>query len=146
VARDTKTHKRTERVLRRLEERLATVREDHEKRARQAEKARVRNRPRSVAEKRVRQAEKAATRQAALEAKIAQLKGVSSLTTMASLTHRKATPAGPSAYCLRDRQQVVMLDAQSVTMRNGRPAMAGSCPHCGGRVVRPIAVQAAAPA
>lgn len=35
------------------------------------------------------------------------------------------------AYCLKCKQRRVMLDAHEVIMKNGRPAMRGTCPVCG---------------
>lgn len=43
------------------------------------------------------------------------------------------------AYCLRDRERVTMQDPRPVTMRNGQPALAGTCPKCGGGLVRAVA-------
>lgn len=35
------------------------------------------------------------------------------------------------AYCLKCRTQREMQDAQSTTMKNGKPATKGKCPVCG---------------
>ncbi|MBK8026716.1 MAG: toll/interleukin-1 receptor domain-containing protein [Chloroflexi bacterium] len=40
------------------------------------------------------------------------------------------------AYCVRDRQRVVMLNPTPVWTGRGRPAMRGDCPICGGSVFR----------
>lgn len=34
-------------------------------------------------------------------------------------------------YCVKCKAKKVMVDAQRVTMKNGRPAMKGKCPTCG---------------
>jgi len=34
------------------------------------------------------------------------------------------------AYCLKCRTKREMSDAKSVTMKNGKPAMQGTCPVC----------------
>jgi len=65
----------------------------------------------------------AATRRSTLTAKLARL------------TAKHEIP-GPSAYCLRERLHVAMSGAHPVTLANGRPATAGTCPSCGARLVR----------
>ena len=35
------------------------------------------------------------------------------------------------AYCVKCKAKKEMKDAQEVTMKNGRPAMQGTCPDCG---------------
>ena len=35
------------------------------------------------------------------------------------------------AYCVKCKAKVDMVDAQKVTMKNGRPAMKGKCAKCG---------------
>ena len=40
------------------------------------------------------------------------------------------------AYCVRCRGRKEIRDAQSVRMKNGRPATRGVCASCGGKVVR----------
>ncbi len=34
-------------------------------------------------------------------------------------------------YCVKCKAKRDMIDAQRVTMKNGRPAMKGKCPTCG---------------
>jgi len=58
---------------------------------------------------------------------------------IAKLHATGATAARVEAYCLRDRGKVLMVDPAPTTMRNGRAAMAGTCPTCGGRLVRAVA-------
>ena len=40
------------------------------------------------------------------------------------------------AYCVRDKQKVEIKDPQPITMKNGKPAVKGTCPNCGGSVFR----------
>lgn len=40
------------------------------------------------------------------------------------------------AYCMKCRKKVEMKGAKSITMKNGRPAMQGSCAACGTKVFR----------
>jgi uncharacterized coiled-coil protein SlyX len=43
--------------------------------------------------------------------------------------------AGVAAYCLRERRRVTLTNALPITLRNGRAALAGTCPSCGVRIV-----------
>ena len=36
-----------------------------------------------------------------------------------------------TGYCVKCKAKTEMKDAQKVTMKNGRPAMKGTCPKCG---------------
>lgn len=52
-----------------------------------------------------------------------------------------ATQAGSSseavtAFCLRQKKRVTLQNPEPVTLRNGRRALAGTCPECGARIVR----------
>ncbi|MDP7628260.1 MAG: DUF5679 domain-containing protein [SAR202 cluster bacterium] len=40
------------------------------------------------------------------------------------------------AYCVKCRAKRDIKDAQSITMKNGRPAVRGTCPNCGTKVFR----------
>ena len=40
------------------------------------------------------------------------------------------------AYCFKDRQKVEIKNPKNVTLKNGRPAITGSCPKCGTKVFR----------
>ncbi len=40
------------------------------------------------------------------------------------------------AYCVRDKQKVEIKDPQNITMKNGKPAIKGTCPICGNSVFR----------
>jgi len=115
------------RRVRRLERRLAAVRELEAKRSRQAAKARDHSGARHLQAKRQRQLEQARSRGVALEAELATL----------SPTEPAAPAAGPSAYCLREKQIVAMVDPTPIVMRNGRTGTTGTCPSCGARVSRP---------
>jgi hypothetical protein len=39
-------------------------------------------------------------------------------------------------YCVKDRKRVEMVNPHPVTMVNGRPAIAGVCPHCGTKMYK----------
>jgi hypothetical protein len=40
------------------------------------------------------------------------------------------------AYCVKDKKKVEIQNAQKITMKNGKPAIQGTCPICGGKVFR----------
>ncbi len=40
------------------------------------------------------------------------------------------------AYCVKCRKKVEMKDAKEVKLKNGKPAMKGTCPKCGTGVFR----------
>jgi hypothetical protein len=40
------------------------------------------------------------------------------------------------AYCVKDKKKVEVQNAQKITMKNGKPAIQGTCPVCGGKVFR----------
>jgi hypothetical protein len=40
------------------------------------------------------------------------------------------------AYCVKCKGKKEMANAQEVTMKNGRPAMQGTCPVCGTKLFR----------
>ena len=40
------------------------------------------------------------------------------------------------AYCVKDKKKVEVQNAEQVTMKNGKPALKGTCPVCGGKVYR----------
>lgn len=100
---------------RRLERQLAKVRDLEERRARQLDEARVR---RADLE----------TRLAGLGPHVEDQPEIDgSATSVAS--------GEPQAYCLREHLLVVIADPQPIVMRNGRSALAGTCPSCGAKVV-----------
>jgi hypothetical protein len=39
-------------------------------------------------------------------------------------------------YCVRDKKMVEIQNPQQITMKNGKPATQGTCPHCGAKVTR----------
>ena len=39
-------------------------------------------------------------------------------------------------YCLKDKRKVEMKDPQPITMKNGKPATVGTCPHCGTKIYK----------
>ena len=40
------------------------------------------------------------------------------------------------AYCVKDKQKVEVQNPQRITMKNGKPALQGTCPICGGKVFK----------
>jgi hypothetical protein len=42
---------------------------------------------------------------------------------------------GQQAFCMRERRKVVIAGATAIVLKNGRAAVAGTCPTCGARVV-----------
>jgi len=40
------------------------------------------------------------------------------------------------AYCVKDKRKVEIQNPQSITMKNGKPAIKGTCPMCGNSVFR----------
>jgi Zn finger protein HypA/HybF involved in hydrogenase expression len=40
------------------------------------------------------------------------------------------------AYCVKCRAKREMKDAKKIKMKNGKPAMKGSCPKCGTKMFR----------
>jgi len=119
--------KAAKRRVRRLERRLAAANEAVEKRTRKVDEAREAGAPRREQRRRAQRLDKARRRGEALAARLATLD--------------PAPPAvvapGVRSYCLRDRMTVVIVDPVPTVMRNGRPAMTGTCPSCGGRLTRP---------
>jgi len=37
----------------------------------------------------------------------------------------------PEGYCVKERKKVEIKDPEQITMKNGRPAITGTCPDCG---------------
>ena len=120
--------------MRRLERRLAAVRELEAKRRRQAAKAREGEAPRDLVAKRERQLDKAQRHGAAIQAEIASLEGAAPAADAAAST---GAVEGPRGYCLREKRTVTIANPEPIVMRNGRTATAGTCPSCGARIVRP---------
>ena len=44
--------------------------------------------------------------------------------------------AMPEGYCVKERKKVEIKDAQQITMKNGRPAIQGTCPDCGTKIFK----------
>ena len=40
------------------------------------------------------------------------------------------------AYCVKDKKKVEVVNPQRITMKNGKPALQGTCPVCGGKVFK----------
>jgi hypothetical protein len=40
------------------------------------------------------------------------------------------------AYCVKDKKKVEVQNAERITMKNGKPALQGTCPECGGKVFK----------
>jgi len=77
--------------------------------------------------KRRAQLESAAQRRASLAARLARLSATD------------GDQPAVQAYCLKDRRQVTIGEAHAVVLANGRPAVAGTCPECGSKLVRIVA-------
>jgi hypothetical protein len=103
--------KDAKRQLRGLERQLADVRDVEARLARQLDKARA--------------------QRAELEGLVAGLRPAGH----SADQEPTGTDPGPRAYCMRERRTVSMVDPEAVVMRNGRAALAGTCPSCGARVV-----------
>jgi hypothetical protein len=39
-------------------------------------------------------------------------------------------------YCVKERKKVEIKDPQQITMKNGRPAIQGTCPDCGTKIFK----------
>jgi hypothetical protein len=44
-----------------------------------------------------------------------------------------------TAFCLREKRRVAVVDAQPTVLRNGRAAIAGVCASCGAKIVTLVA-------
>lgn len=40
------------------------------------------------------------------------------------------------AYCMKDRKKIEVVDPVQVSLKNGRPAIKGTCSLCGGKVFK----------
>ncbi len=100
-------------------------------------------RARDLQARRLRQLEKARDRRAALELELRALVVPAAAAAVVAAAPTPdpaqvaASPGGPQAYCLREKQKVVMVDPAPIVMRNGRPGTSGTCPSCGSRLTRP---------
>ena len=75
--------------------------------------------------KRTAQLGSASAKRAALMAKLADLP-----------EHGAAAAPRPTAYCLKDRRRVAMVEVQPLVLSDGRHALGGTCEVCGSRIVR----------
>jgi uncharacterized protein DUF5679 len=127
----TRPSKRHRRRLRRLEARLGKVRAQEQRRTARLERARDAGGTGEIT-RRTRRLERTRARGERLAAAIAKLQAPA------------ADGAAIEAYCLRDRSKVAMVDPVRTTMRTGQPALVGTCPRCGGRLVRAVSRDAVA--
>lgn len=44
-------------------------------------------------------------------------------------------------YCVKERKKVEIKDGRELKMKNGRTAIKGVCPDCGGRIFRRVGVK-----
>jgi len=42
----------------------------------------------------------------------------------------------PEGYCVKCRAKKEMKGAEQITMKNGRPAVTGTCPDCGTKIFK----------
>ena len=42
----------------------------------------------------------------------------------------------PEGYCVKERKKVEIKDPEQITMKNGRPAVTGTCPDCGTKIFK----------
>jgi len=40
------------------------------------------------------------------------------------------------AYCVKDKEKVEIKNPKNIIMKNGKPAISGTCPKCGTKVFR----------
>ena len=104
--------KDVEKRLRRFERRLARVRDNEAKWEHQLGRARARG--------------------AELEDRMAALQSTDQAGTVES---EQDASVGQQAFCMRERRKVVIAGATAIVLKNGRAAVAGTCPTCGARVV-----------
>jgi hypothetical protein len=45
-------------------------------------------------------------------------------------------PSMPEGYCVKERKKVEIVNPVQVTMKNGRPAIQGTCPDCGTKIFK----------
>ena len=49
---------------------------------------------------------------------------------------KEASDPMAEAYCVKDKMKVEVRNPQRITMKNGKPALQGTCPKCGSKVFR----------
>lgn len=42
----------------------------------------------------------------------------------------------PEGYCVKERKKVEIQNPEQITMKNGRPAVTGTCPDCGTKIFK----------
>lgn len=42
----------------------------------------------------------------------------------------------PEGYCVKERKKVEIKNPEQITMKNGRPAITGTCPDCGTKIFK----------
>ena len=57
--------------------------------------------------------------------------------------HDRMAAAAVEASCVKCREKREMIEAEEVTMKNGRKAMQGKCPECGTKLFRILGGKAA---
>jgi hypothetical protein len=55
---------------------------------------------------------------------------------MGSQTRLERRHSVAEGYCVKERKKVEIKDPQQVTMKNGRPAIQGTCPDCGTKIFK----------
>jgi Domain of unknown function (DUF5679) len=50
--------------------------------------------------------------------------------------HQKEVRPVPEGYCVKEKKKVEIQDPKQVTMKNGRPAIQGTCPDCGTKIFK----------
>jgi hypothetical protein len=48
----------------------------------------------------------------------------------------KEESAMAEGYCVKERKKVEIKDPEQITMKNGRPAIQGTCPDCGTKIFK----------
>jgi hypothetical protein len=56
--------------------------------------------------------------------------------TVVTPTQAKERLLMAEGYCVKERKKVEIKDPQQVTMKNGRPAIQGTCPDCGTKIFK----------
>jgi Domain of unknown function (DUF5679) len=51
-------------------------------------------------------------------------------------TPTKGAESMPEGYCVKERKKVEIQNPVQVTMKNGRPAIQGTCPDCGTKIFK----------
>jgi hypothetical protein len=54
----------------------------------------------------------------------------------ATRTEEEGSVHMAEAYCVKDKMKVEVQNPQKITMKNGKPAIQGTCPKCGTKVFR----------